>query len=160
MRVKPLPAPPDDLDAVRTAHGAVPLVPGNEGECCARLADRLDLPARDEARTWLTFLRGLGLVRRVERGFVRIRRDPDRDDLARSFREGVFGARESLALLGEDPRPADAVYEGFEPRVPGWERAKHPGTWREIWRDRTADLLDWLVLLGLARRADGGYVRR
>ncbi|MFB6262264.1 MAG: hypothetical protein ABEL76_01375, partial [Bradymonadaceae bacterium] len=48
------------------------------------------------------------------------------------------------------PMTAEVAFEAFEPHVPAWERAKEPGTWRETWRERTADLLSWLVLLGLA----------
>lgn len=155
MRVKPLPEPPDDLAIVEDARSALPLVPGTETDCCARLGDRLDLP-RDDARTWLTFLRGLGLVEEVEAGFVRTRDDPD---LPRSFREGIFGATEALDALGDDPLTADALFERIEGHVPEWERHKRPGAWRGEWRERTRRLLDWLVLLGLAHRTPEGYVR-
>lgn len=152
MRVKPVPRAPADLEGVAAAHRAIPLVPEPEGACWRRIADRLDLAGRDEARTWLTFLRGLGLVVEGSRGFSRVRRDLDRGALAAALRDGVFGAREAADALGEDPQSVEAVFEALEQGVPAWERAKYPGAWREQWRARTRRLLDWLVLAGLAER--------
>lgn len=159
MRAKPLPAPPDDLDAVFEARRAVPLVPGSEEDCCARLMDRAGVPARDEAATWLAFLRGLGLAEEGPSGFSRTREGPDTDDLPAAFLEGVFGAREALSALSvSEPRDAEAVFEAVEESVPNWERRRRHD-WREAWRSRTEDLLDWLALLGLAERVEGGYRR-
>lgn len=158
MRVKPIPAPPGDLDAVRAAQRAVPLVPGSEADCCGLLADRLDLGSRDAARTWLTFLRGLGLVAEEQHGFRRRRVEVDRGRLADGLQEGVFGVRELLDVLGAEPTAADEVFEAVEDAVPRWERAKERH-WRETWRTRVGHLLDWLVLAGLAERVEGGYVR-
>jgi len=62
MKFKFVPEAPADLGFVADAQRAVPLVPGREDDCCARLTRRLDLPSRDVARTWLTFLRALRLV--------------------------------------------------------------------------------------------------
>ena len=158
MRVKPIPPPPAELDGLARAQRAVPLVPGSEADCCGRLIERLDLPSRDVARTWLTFLRGLGLVRAGDRGFVRTRAEVDRETLAAGLREGVFGAREVLAALGPEPTTPEAAFEAVEPAIPRWERAKEPN-WRETWRDRVEHLLGWLALAGLVVRADDGYVR-
>jgi hypothetical protein len=158
MRLKPVPEPPAALSTVEDARRAVPLVPGTEDDCCARLLDRLALRSRDEARTWLTFLRALGLVEERDRGFVRTRDDADREALATAFREGVFGARELLDALADadDPLDVAAAFERFEPTVPRWERHKS-GAWRTTWRERVARLLEWSVLLGLAERVDGTY---
>lgn len=159
MRRKPLPPPPDDLSAVRDARDALPLVPGAEADCCARLSARLGLPGRDVAGAWLSLLVALGLAREHDGGFTRVRADPDDAALATAFLDGVFGASEVLAALEAADAPLEAA-EAFEATadvVPGWERAKHGAAWRDTWRDRTADLLDWLVLLGLAERAGGGY---
>lgn len=158
MRVKPVPEPPADLDEVERAHRAVPLVPGSEADCCGRLLDVLDLPSRDVARTWLTFLRGLGLVREGERGFVRTRVDVDRETVATGLRDGVFLAEELLDGLGAEPVTAEEAFEAVEGAIPRWERAKDRG-WRGTWRTRVGYLLDWLVLAGLAHSVEGRYVR-
>lgn len=154
MRVKPIPEPPTDLDAVRRAQRAVPLVPGSEADCCGRLLSALDLQSRDVARTWLTFLRGLGLVREGPGGFVRTGVDVDRETLARGLREGVFPARELLDALdaaGSEPTTVDDAFAAVEDAVPRWERAKSHD-WRGTWRTRVGHLLEWLVLAGLAER--------
>lgn len=158
MRVKPIPPPPDDLDAVRNAQRSVPLVPGSEVDCCTRLMAALDLPSRDLARTWLTFLRGIGLVFEGERGFVRTDLEPDRETLARELIAGVFGARELRSALGGDPRSAEAAIDALLEAVPRWERDRNP-TWQETWRTRGEHLLGWLVLVGLVERRTAGYVR-
>ena len=158
MRVKPIPPPPADLDALARAQRAVPLVPGSEADCCGRLVERLDLPSRDIARTWLTFLRGLGLVREGEGGFVRTKVPVDRETLADGLRDGVLGASELLDALGSEPTTPAAAFEAVEPSIPRWERAKEPN-WRDTWRDRVEYLLGWLALADLAERVDGGYVR-
>lgn len=158
MRVKPIPPPPADLDVVRRARRAIPLVPGTEADCCGRLVDALDLQSRDVARTWLTFLRGLDFVREGAGGFVRTGVDVDREALARGLSEGVFPARELLDVLGSEPITTEAAFDAIEISIPRWERAKDPG-WRETWRARVGYLLEWFVLAGLAEHEDGGYVR-
>lgn len=172
MRLKPVPAPPVDatdgpgtdlLAFLETARLAVPLVPGSEDDCCARLMARVDeVASRDQARTWLTFLRALGLARETASGgFVRTDAPVNRGALADAFRERVFGARELLSILAaaaDEPVSAAEAFEAFEPTVPNWERHKDPGRWREVWRERVERLLDWAVLLGVAARRDGGYV--
>ncbi|WP_380678060.1 hypothetical protein [Salinigranum sp. GCM10025319] len=157
-RFKLVPPAPASLDGVAEAQRAVPLVPGTEDDCCARLMRRLDLPSRDVARTWLTFLRALGLAAERESGFVRRSQEPTPEHLREAFLDRVYGAREVRDTLGAEPRNADAVFERFEERVPTWEHHKDPSGWHETWRERVGSLLDWLVLLGLAARVDGGYV--
>lgn len=159
MRRKPLPPPPDDLEAVREAQTAVPLVPGTEEDCCTRLQGRLELPGRDTAATWLDFLRGLGLAKEGPAGFSRVRTEPAGAELADAFLGTVYGAREVLRELRDAERPldADVVAERTAELVTPWERQRDGPEWSTVWRDRTADLLDWLVLLGLAERADAGY---
>lgn len=145
---------------VAEAQRAVPLVPGSENDCCTRLMRRLDLPSRDVARTWLTFLRALELVEETPRGFRRRETDPDPDHLRDALRRRVFGAREALATLraADGPVAADEAFERFRDRVPTWEHHKNPDEWAAIWRDRLGTVLDWLVAVGLAERRDGGYV--
>lgn len=157
MRVKPVPEAPAELGVVAAAQRAVPLVPGSEADCCALIMDRLDLAGRDAARTWLTFLRGLGFVRETDRGFVRTREPVDRASLASGLTAGVFGARELRGALDAEPLTPGEAFGVIRPLVPRWERARDPG-WEATWRERTDRLLEWLVLAGLAARAEGGYV--
>ncbi|WP_439027083.1 hypothetical protein [Haloarchaeobius sp. DT45] len=159
MKFKHVPAAPESLDFVETAQRAVPLVPGSEDDCCARMLQRTDLVARDEAATWLTFLRGLGLAREGESGFTRIRKEPTREYLREAFLEGVFGASDVLEILEEadGPLSADAVFDRYRENVPQWERHKNPGTWENVWTEKIEHELDWLVLLDLAVRTDDGY---
>jgi len=160
VQFKVVPPAPDTLEALETARRAVPLVPRSETDCCARLMDRAGVPARDEAREWLTFMRALGLVAEAERGYHRTRDPVEPERLAAAFRERIYGAEDLLdALDAEEPVPADGAFERFAESVPAWERQRH-ADWREVWRERVARLLDWAVLFGLAERANGGYVRR
>lgn len=167
-RFKPVPPPPEDLGTVAAARRAVPLVPGTEADCCARIQSRLELPARDDARAWLTFLRALGLVRETRAGFARVRDDGEpvagdgpleEDVLAAAFRERVFGAREVLAALdaADGPASSEAVFERVRGAVPEWERRRDPSGWEDRWRERVRRLLAWAALLGLAERVGSGY---
>lgn len=185
MRVKPVPEPPDAVEAVERIREAVPLVPEPEASCCDRLAARTDVDAED-ARDWLMFLRGVGLVREGETGYHRTREDPDlterrsvgsrmpsddraergsagspteSDDLAEALLSGVYGACEVYALLDpREPLTAEEVFECFE-AVPRWERHRNPD-WEALWHERIERLLGWLVLVGLAERRENGYVSR
>lgn len=159
MRHKPLPPPPDDIDTVRDAQAAVPLVPGTEADCCARLQDRLELPGRDTAATWLAFLRGLGLAKEGPSGFSRSRVEPDDGELEERFLESVYGAREVLTVLRETDQPLDAegVSDLTTDLVSPWERQRDGPDWAAVWKRRTRDLLDWFVLLGLAESSNDGY---
>ncbi|MFB6221277.1 MAG: hypothetical protein ABEH90_07540 [Halolamina sp.] len=160
MRLKPLPPVPDaGLDAVAAAQQAVPLVPGSENDCCARLMRRRGFESRDVARTWLTFLRALELAEGTDSGFKRTDRDPTPENVRASFLNRVYGAEEALTALRdtEEPLPPAAAFERLRGTVPGWERHKQRG-WEDAWEERVGDLLDWLVLLGLAERTDDGYI--
>ncbi|WP_144903972.1 hypothetical protein [Halobellus captivus] len=160
MRFKLLPELPDSLDRVADAQRAVPLVPGTEDDCCARLMRRLGFPSRDVARTWLTFLRALELAAETPSGFVRESTEPTPEHLRSAFRERVYGAREVLDGLDTDePRTVDEVFDAFEERVPVWETHRAAGDWRDVWRERVERILGWAVLLGLADERDDGYVR-
>lgn len=159
MRLKPLPPAPDGLEAAAAAQRAVPLVPGSENDCCARLMRRRGFGSRDVARTWLTFLRALELAEETGSGFKRTDREPTPENVRESFLERVFGASEALETLhaADEPLPPENAFDRLRETVPGWERHKQRG-WEEEWEERVGDLLDWLVLLGLAERTDGGYV--
>jgi hypothetical protein len=161
VRFKLLPEPPASLDLVADAQRAVPLVPGSEDDCCARLMRRLDFPSRDVARTWLTFLRALELARETASGsFVRESTDPTEAHLREAFHERVYGAREVLAALDtDDPVDVDTVFADFEERVPVWETHRAAEDWRDVWRERVERILAWAVRLDLAAERDDGYVR-
>lgn len=158
MKRKPVPAPPASRDRLDEVRRALPLVPGSEDDCCARLQSRADVPDRSAAGEWLEFLCALGLARETQSGFVRTREDLDADELAQNFRSGVVLADEALALLADadEPEPVDAVFDAVRSSVPRWEQRKRDN-WQAVWRDRTGRLLDWAVLLGLATETDGGY---
>jgi hypothetical protein len=139
------------------AQRALPLVPSSENDCCARLLDRTDLTARDDAREWITFLQALGLAKETESGFRRLRRDPDSNSLAAAFRDRVFGAEAVLdSLRCESTLGSEEVFERFRSRVPNWERHRR-SDWEDHWRERVRRLLGWAVIFGLAERVDGGY---
>jgi hypothetical protein len=159
MQFKLVPEPPESLDFVADTQRAVPLVPGSEDDCCARLLDRTDLPSRDSTRTWLTFLRALGLAEEKSSGFVRVRVEPEPAYLREQFRENVFGVPALLEILSgaEESLSADEAFEEFRDEVPTWEHHKNPNSWEEIWGERVRYLLDWAVLLELAEKVDGKY---
>ncbi len=163
MQFKLVPEAPDSLAFLETVQGAIPLVPGTEDDCCARIMRETAIGPRDEARTWLTFLRALGLAAEGQAGFYRERTEPDPESVRRMFLERVYGAREVLDLLevAEEPRSATEVFERFRDSgsIPHYERHKHRQRLSEIWGERVRRLLEWAVLLELAERVDGGYVR-
>ena len=157
MRLKPVPDPPADLDALRGYQRAVPLVPGDTDDCCARLVRRRDLPDRQTANDWLAFLRTLGLVEEAPRGFVRADAEPTPERVRDGLRDGVLLVPEALAALREaapaDPLTAADLFAATRDRVPRHDRARDPD-WEAAWRDRAARLLGWLALVDLAARVD------
>lgn len=157
MRFKVVPEP-RSIEFVGEAQRALPLVPSTENDCCARLVDRTDLPARDTAREWLTFLRALGLAEETSSGFRRLRRDPDSADLARAFRERIFGAETILDILdtADEFLDVDAVFERFRHRVPNWERHRR-SDWEGEWHERVRRLLGWSVEFDLTERVNDRY---
>lgn len=153
MRVKSVPEPLGSIDALGAIRRAVPLVPEPEESCCDRLAASTAIDP-DEASDWLAFLKGLGLVREGESGFHRTRDDPD---LGEALLSGVYGAREVYEILEEADGALSegAVAERFD-AIPRWERHHHRDA-EAVWRERVGRLLDWLVLVGKAERAEAGY---
>lgn len=156
MRYKVVP-PVRDVAFLRSIADALPLVPGSEGDCCSRIRDRTAVPSRDEARRWLTFCQALGLAAETERGYHRVRPEPDETDLRRSFQERVFGAVEVLRAA-ESGTTGEAAFESLREQVPGWERSRDED-WVATWRERTARLLGWAAVLGLVEQ-DGDVFRR
>ena len=153
MRLKPVPEPPDDLDALRAYQRAVPLVPGSTDDCCARLRDRQGLPNRQVANDWLAFLRALGLVRETSRGFVRTDAEPTPEHVRDGLRDGVLLVPETLdalrAATPTDPLTASELFERTREAVPRHDRARDPN-WETTWRGRADRLLRWLALVDLA----------
>jgi len=160
MQFKLVPPVPDSLDDLDVARRAVPLVPASEDDCTERLLRRLDLPSRDVARTWLTFLRALGLAAETDRGFRRTEVEPTPDRLRRRLLDRVFLARpvRDAVAAADAPMAAAAAFDAVRDRVPPWERHKNPRTWESVWRDRVADLLGWLALVDVVDRREAGYV--
>ena len=155
MKFKPVPPGPEAFEYVERVQPAVPLVPGTEDDCCARLVDRLDLPARDDARTWLTFLRALELAEETPSGYRRTDTEPTVEGCREAFLTRTFAAGAVHdALSTEGPLTADAAFEAVRERVPRWERHRDR-EWTETWRERVGNLLDWLVLLDAAERVEG-----
>jgi len=150
QQFKPVPEPPNSLERVEEARRSIPLVPDPQADCCARLQDRLDLASRQDAETWLTFLRALELVERKQSGYARTRHDLDRDELAVAFRERVLGAAAALdAAAGQSgDATIEAAFEAVRDSVPEWERRRHDD-WEAVWRDRTERLLAWGDLFGV-----------
>lgn len=157
MRYKTVPEP-RGIDGLHAIRDAVPLVPGSEENCCSRIASRTTVPGRDAADEWLVFLEALGLVAAGERGYHRIREDPDRDVIADRFRENVFGAREVLeAAAGEGPIGVEAAFGALRESVPRWERHHH-ADWETEWRETARRLLEWGAAFGaLERVGDDRY---
>jgi hypothetical protein len=163
VKFKLVPAAPDEFGVVERAQRAVPLVPGAEDDCCARLMSRLDLPSRDVARTWLTFLRALDLAAETPSGFRRTDVEPTVAGCRAALIDRVFAAAAVRDALDDDPRTAVAVFETVRGTVPAWERHKNPSRWESVWQERVEDLLGWLVLLDAAEQVDdepARYVRR
>jgi hypothetical protein len=157
VRYKIVP-PARDREFLFEVRDALPLVPGSENDCCARIRDRTAVPSRAEARKWLTYCVALGLAAETDRGYHRIRDEPDVADLGERLLENVYPAREALASLREaGPSTADQTFEALRDRIPRWERSRH-ADWAAEWRERVANLLGWCVAFGLARR-DGDVYR-
>ena len=136
------------VDYVAEVQGAVPLVPGSEDDCCARLVRRLGFERRDVSRTWLTFLRGLDLAVETDEGFRRTRTEPSLDGLRSGLLDGVVGAREIVERAVSGETTAADAFDAVEPLIPRWERTR-TDDWEEVWRGRVARLCDWLTVLGL-----------
>jgi hypothetical protein len=167
MRLKPVPEPPTALDDLRAYQRAVPLVPGDTDDCCARLVRRCDLSDRRTANDWLAFLRALGLVEETPRGFVRADAEPTPERVRAGLRDGVLLAPEALDALRAsspaDPLTPAALFAATRDAVPRHDRARDPD-WEATWRARAARLLGWLALVDLAAPVDAdaagptGYV--
>lgn len=148
---------------VADVQNAVPLVPGTEDDCCARLQRRQGFPSRDVSRTWLTFLRAVDLADETDDGFRRTRTEPTVDSLRSGLLDGVLGAAEIATELvatdatgdtdAERPLTTADGFEAVESLIPRWERTR-TDDWESVWRGRVERLLVWFDALGLAERVD------
>jgi hypothetical protein len=158
MRLKRVPEPPVDLNALEAYQRAVPLVPGDTDDCCARLRDRRGLADRQVANDWLAFLRMLGLVRETPRGFVRADIDPTVEVIQRGLHNGVVHTPAALELLREatptTPVTPESLFTATRADIPRHNRARDP-SWEQTWVDRAGRLLGWLALVDLATPIDG-----
>ncbi|WP_081661670.1 hypothetical protein [Halopiger djelfimassiliensis] len=158
MQFKPVPDPPADLDALADVRRAVPPAtdagPESDGDvdCCARVVRRTDVRDRDEAGTWLTFLRALELATEEPSGFVRTRGDLEPGRLRTAFRNRVYGASAVLETLEAADGPLSAA--DVVDRVRRGDSAGRSGTGDP---ERTERLLEWAVLFDLAERTTDGY---
>ncbi|MFQ3320195.1 MAG: hypothetical protein ACI8UR_002333 [Natronomonas sp.] len=161
MRFKVLPEPAEPIDRIAELQQAVPLVPDEETSCCARLMQRGGVPSQDRAKEWLTFLRALELAEETEGKYRRLQRDPDIETLREAFQERIYLADDVLVILSDadEQLDADAVFERVKDRLPQWGKLRHADS-EAVWRERVWRILEWAVVLGLAERADGGYVAR
>ncbi|MCU4974826.1 hypothetical protein OB955_19075 [Halobacteria archaeon AArc-m2/3/4] len=159
MQFKLVPTAPDDLAYVETVQRAVPLVPGSEDDCCARIMRRTEIAPRDEARTWLTFLRALELAEEGASGFTRTRRDPEPEHLRDAFCDRLYGVDRLLEILAEadGPLSSKAVFDRFRDDVPAYEQYRWSDRLEEVWSERVERLLEWAVLLDLVDRDEDGY---
>jgi hypothetical protein len=156
VRYKVVP-PSEDRAVLLAVRDALPPVPGSENDCCARIRDRTHVPSRAEARRWLTFCVALGLAAETDRGYHRIRDDPDAGELGERLLANVYPAREALEYLREaGPSTAPETFEALRERIPRWERSRHDD-WAAEWRERIGNLLGWCVAFGLARREGEAY---
>ena len=157
MRLKRVPEPPADLNALAAHQRAVPLVPGDVDDCCIRLRDRRGLGDRQTANDWLAFLRTLDLVRETSRGFVRADVDPTADVVRQGLKNGVLHVPAALDLLREatstTPVTPESLFAATREDVPRHDRARDP-SWEQTWTDRANRLLRWLVLVDLATPVD------
>lgn len=159
VRFKMVPDPCEDrpLERLRDAWRTIPIVPADEDDCCERLMRRVGFASRDVSRTWLTFLRALGVVERTGSGFKRAGEEPAVERLREAFLERILLARETLRAASDreaetDRATVEAVFDRLRSEVPTYERYKNPDSWESIWRERTGHVLEWLVAFDLLER--------
>lgn len=155
MRYKPVPEP-TELSTVEAIQRAVPLVPGSTADCCARIIDRTQVPSRDDARRWLTFLTALTLTEETTDGYVRTDRDPADPMVAHAFLENVYAAEEVCDVVATDgPVSAASVTDRVD-AMPRWEHDRSPTPDRD-WQTHIEALLEWAVTFEVLERTGDDY---
>lgn len=158
MRYKVAP-PPRSLGFLERARGAIPLVPGDEADCCRAIQRETDVGDRETAQAYLVFLRALGLVAESDRGYYRTKRDFEPEQAAEAFRRSVFGVDALVDAFADGSLDPDDAFDALREDIPRWERERH-ADWEAVWRERTENLLEWAVEFGLAEKTAGEYVAR
>lgn len=164
LTFKPLPEPPADFDTLAAVRNAVPATKAAAAEtadCCVRVLERTGRDAdgtelirdRDDAATWLTFLRALELATDGEDGYRRTDRELEREAVRAAFRKRVYGVGSILEALDAAAEPlsatavADRVQSQLQPQPQSQSSSR-----RRVQPDRVERVLEWAVLLGLAER--------
>lgn len=155
MRYKVVPEP-RSVNFLRVVRNALPLIPHSTEDCCARIRDATDLPARDDARAYLTFIQALGLAAEGSRGYHRTSTELSDEQFGPAYRAGVFGVAELTSYLGTEPKTAAECFSFLKDSVPKWERDRNQD-WQTVWEARTNRLLEWGVTFGLFERTEDGY---
>ncbi|KAA9398398.1 hypothetical protein Har1130_04315 [Haloarcula sp. CBA1130] len=155
MRYKVAP-PARSRSFLETARDAIPLVPDSEADCCRAIQTATDVSDRETAQEYLVLLQALGLVAESDRGYYRTRADLGDAALAPAFEDSVFGIDVLLAALGSEPVDTDTAFGALRDEIPRWERERHTD-WEAVWQKRTANLLEWAALFGLAEKTANGY---
>ncbi|WP_440771457.1 hypothetical protein [Natronorubrum sp. DTA28] len=169
MQFKPVPEPPDDLESLETILKAVPTEAGVVEDCCQHLLEETRLDARNEAETWLVFLRALELVTEEPAGYRRCSSAKGgSDDTAlvlercqRAFRDRVYGANLVLEALerAEGPLTDSETFGAVRGDVPAFDREVDTGRLETHWTERIRRLLEWGILFGLVERTTDGRYR-
>ncbi|ELY90830.1 hypothetical protein [Natrialba taiwanensis] len=166
LTFKPVPEPPADFDTLAAVRNAVPATKAAAAEtadCCVRVLERTGRGAdgtelirdRDDAATWLTFLRALELATDGEDGYRRTDRELEREAVRAAFRKRVYGVGSILEALdaAAEPLSATAVADRVQSQPQPQSRSQsQSSSRRRVQPDRIERLLEWAVLLGLAER--------
>jgi hypothetical protein len=156
MRYKVAP-PARSLDFLERARDAIPLIPGDEGDCCGAIRRATDVTDREQARAYLTFLQALGLVAESERGYYRTQEPLSPETVATAYREQVFLVAELLAAVDAGADDPEATFEAVREAIPRWERERDP-EWECHWQSRVKHVLEWAVVFDLLAVENGRFV--
>ncbi|ELY97489.1 hypothetical protein C482_12739 [Natrialba chahannaoensis JCM 10990] len=166
LTFKPIPEPPHDsedvLESIATVRATLPATEAEAADtpdCCARVLDRTDESAgaqiqiqdRDDAATWLTFLRALELAADGTEGYHQTEQELEFPAIQTAFRERVHGVQAVLDVLGAAAEPLSAAT--VAERVDTASR-------RPVQRERVGRILEWAVLLELAKQVASEDKRR
>ncbi|ADD03796.1 uncharacterized protein Nmag_0204 [Natrialba magadii ATCC 43099] len=156
LTFKPIPEPPhgsaDALESIATVRATLPATEAEAADtpdCCARVLDRTDgvegaqIRDRDDAATWLTFLRALELAVDGTEGYRRTEQKLELAAIQMAFRERVHGAQTVLDVLDAAAKPLSAAT--VAERVDAASR-------RPVERERVGRVLEWAVRLELAEQ--------
>lgn len=152
MKTKVVPRP-RDVEFLRRAQLALPMVPNPVEDCCARLVMDCDVPSQDDAREHVTFLQALGLAAETDGNYHSTRAFPEDVVLRERFRERIFLADDVVSVVEESDGAvtAEAAFDAVREQVPRWERSRHTD-WKAEWTERVDRILAWAAALGLIER--------